>query len=172
MVQKNNDNDSIQLVLQRIDDTIFKFEKTFCIVITALMVLSTFAEVICRYLFNTTLLVGIAELINWSFVWLVFIGMAAVRKKKGHIGISFFVDKTPEIFRRIISIGINILLMGFVIGTIVAGFKFAAGQKVILTTSANIPKTYLYAAIPIGMIFLFLHVCIDTINLLRNKHQA
>lgn len=152
--------------IQKFNEMLFRTEKAVCLVLMIAMVSVTSVEVVCRYIFNTTLLVGISELINWLFVWIVFIGLGAVTQKKGNIGITYFIEKTPKHFQLISSVLMNIFLLIFCFIVIKTGFRFAAGQKSIMTTAANIPKTYLYLSVPIGMIFVSLHVIIDTLNLL------
>jgi len=155
-------------VTSAIDSIFFKIEKIVLMVLVIAMTASAFIEVILRYVFSSTLLVGISELINWAFVWIVFIGIASVYKMGNHIGITFFAEKIPVKLNRFVQIALNLIFLVLIIQVISIGFKFSIQQKAILTTAANIPKTYLYISIPIGFICLGVHVVIATVKRICN----
>ncbi|MHC1693518.1 MAG: TRAP transporter small permease [Sphaerochaetaceae bacterium] len=152
--------------LDTVENCVLKVENLFFVIVVGSMAASTCIEVVLRYVFNTTLLVGISELINWCFVWIVFWGMATLVKTKSHIGLTFFVEKLPGKIQKIVSLILNGLLLYFFIQVIIVGFRFSTQQKTILTTAANIPKTYLYLAVPVGSILICFHLLMGMVKTL------
>lgn len=156
--------------LDTIDNAFFVAEKFCLILIGILMTSATLIEVVMRYVFNSTLLVGISELINWGFVWLVLIGCAALAKTQGHMSINLFLNKFPAKLGKIVVIVTNIILVLYFAKVIGAGLDFAIQQWTIKTTAANIPKTWLFLSIPVGMTLMLIHISIQTVH--KFKDQA
>lgn len=150
--------------LNRIDESLFNMEKYFLLLIGILMTSTALIEVVLRYVFNSTLLVGISELHNWAFVWLAVIGCASLVRTKRHMSVDYFINKLPTKLRKVIMICTNIILMIFFIYVIASGFEFAIEQWEIKTTAANIPKTWLYISIPVGMTLMLIHLGIQTLH--------
>jgi TRAP-type C4-dicarboxylate transport system permease small subunit len=150
--------------LTRIDTALYNLEKYLLILIGILLTGSALLEVVLRYVFNSTLLVGISELQNWAFVWLVAIGCASLVKTKRHMSVEFLINKLPIKLRKVIMICSSIFLMIFFIYVIGTGVDFAIQQWAIKTTAANIPKTWLYLSIPGGMVLMLIHLGIQTLQ--------
>jgi TRAP-type C4-dicarboxylate transport system permease small subunit len=161
---------SVLLSLDRIDNAFFTAEKFFLVMIGILMTVATLIEIVMRYVFNSTLLVGISELINWGFVWLVLIGCAALAKTQGHMSINLFLNKFPAKLRKVVIVVTNIALIAYFAKVVATGWEFALQQWSIKTTAANIPKTWLFLAIPVGMTLMLIHIGIQTVH--RIKAQA
>lgn len=155
---------SVSTCVDRIESAVFRIEKIVLGILIVVMTCTTFVEVILRYGFNTSLIVGINELINWAFVWIVFIGMAMLIKTNEHIGITFFKDKFSKKVNLIVSTILSLALIAFSCIVIITSFPFLESQMAILTTSANIPKTYLYLATPVGMLLLIFHLVVKMIK--------
>ncbi|HEY8464661.1 MAG TPA: TRAP transporter small permease subunit, partial [Bacillota bacterium] len=117
-----------------------------------------------------TLLVGISELINWGFVWLVLIGCAALAKTQGHMSINLFLNKFPAKLRKVVIIVTNIVLILYFAKVISTGVEFAIQQWSIKTTAANIPKTWLFLSVPVGMTLMLIHIGVQTVR--KFKAQA
>lgn len=64
-----------------------------CIVL-GLIFLTTY-DVIGRYLFNSPLKGGF-ELSEMGMVWIVFLGIAAVQREKGHVSMDFILQLMPQ----------------------------------------------------------------------------
>lgn len=78
-------------------------EETFIAVTLGLMTLTTFANVIARYVFNSNILWGL-ELTVFLFAWLVLIGASYGMKKSFHIGVDVLVNALPVRLRRVITL--------------------------------------------------------------------
>ena len=147
--------------LVRAEDVLFRIEKTVEIILIVVMTLVTTAQMISRYIFGVSLLVGIDELINWTFVWMVFIGMGMLVRQGGHIGLEVIYNSMPGLLQKIRILIVNLGMIAMAVILIKNSIPFLKSQMAITTTSANIPKAYLYAAIPVGMALLAFHLIVQ-----------
>ena len=144
--------------MNRLDNIIYAVEKfistTACIITISIVSL----EVMCRYCFDRTLMVGVQEIAVWSFIWMVTMGCAALVHQKGHITVEYFVKKfCPAKVQDVIEILTHGVLILFFVVVLVTGYPFAVDQWQMRSTSANIPKTFSYLAIPVSMTFMLVH---------------
>lgn len=159
-------------ILVGADETLFILEKVLCVALGASMVGATFIEAVLRYGFGLTLLVGISDLIKWGFVWFAAIGCAALVKRRAHISVDVFTQRFPERIQRSLRFATDGLLLVFLICTIKSGYAFAFSQWTIASTAVDIPKTFLYVSIPVGMSFMLYHVALQMIQTIRTRRKA
>lgn len=152
-------------VLTKAENAVFCAEKIVSMLLLIVMALATGVNVVMRYFFHMTLLVGIDELINWTFVWLVFIGIGMLLKQGGHIGLEFFLNSMPVPMRKAGTVLVDSCLIGMSFIIINASIPFVKSQMSILTTSANIPKAYLYLAVPVGMCLFSFHLIVRIVRI-------
>ena len=82
--------------MARLDQVIYRVERVACFFFCVVMILIVTAEVISRYCFGTTLMVGVQELAMWAFIWMVTMACAAlVHTEKTHSGGIFHADLLP-----------------------------------------------------------------------------
>ncbi|MCE5282509.1 MAG: TRAP transporter small permease [Deltaproteobacteria bacterium] len=157
--------------LLRTDEALFTLEKFLCVVLGVSMFGATFIETLLRYGFGTTLLVGISDLIKWGFVWFAVMGCAALVKRNAHINVDVFVQRFPEQLRRYLRILSDALLLVFFACAIKSGYVFAFSQWTIAATAVDVPKTFLYLSIPVGMSLMFYHITVQMIRAVRTPQK-
>ena len=54
--------------------------------------LIAFTQVICRYIFNSSLFWA-EELIRYLFIWMFFLGAAEASRVGAHVGMDYFISK-------------------------------------------------------------------------------
>ncbi|MFO7757397.1 MAG: TRAP transporter small permease [Roseovarius sp.] len=84
-----------------------QIEETVIAVLLGLMTLTTFANVVARYMFNANILWAL-ELTVYMFGWLVLLGASYAVKKNAHLGVDAIVNLLSPPVRRglaLISIG-------------------------------------------------------------------
>lgn len=151
-----------------LDRFIYKVEKAACLFFCVLMIVIVSLEVGCRYCLGTTLMVGIQEFAKWSFVWLVAMAGAAMVHNKKHIAVEYFLTTfCPPRLQDIVYLLTQFFLLFFFAAVIISGFPFAFDQWWMRATSANIPKTFPYLAVPVAFSFMLLHSVVQTGQVLR-----
>ena len=105
--------------------------------------------VILRYGFNSTI-VGANEFVVILFIFTSALGAAVVLGKKEHIAITYFVDKLPLSFRKVIDV-LNFLLIAFLNAAMIwYSIRWIDITGGYLTAVLRIPQLYAQAIIPIG----------------------
>lgn len=88
-----------------------QIEETVIAVLLGLMTLTTFSNVVARYLFNSNILWAL-EMTVYMFGWLVLLGASYAVKKNAHLGVDAIVELMPRRARRVlalVAIGVCIL---------------------------------------------------------------
>jgi TRAP-type C4-dicarboxylate transport system permease small subunit len=138
----------------------------FCIISIVLTL------VILRYGFNTTI-VGANELVVILFIYTSALGAAVVIGKKEHISITYFVDKLPISFRKIVGI-VSFLSIAFLNGVIIWYSIFwikITGSY--LTAVLRIQQAFAQIIVPIGcglaILYCIYHIIITLNSDMKNK---
>ena len=159
--------------MQKFDQLLYEIERILLVLIFCFMLSIVSAEVFCRYVLNTTLMVGIQEIAKWSFVWLTAIGCSAMVYRKGHVAVEYFMERLlNRSQQRVIDIIFLIFMSVFIITTIWSGFPFAFGQWHRFSTSAEIPKTVVYLSIPVSFCFMLIHVLSQLIEKIKEPSEG
>jgi len=137
------------------------------IVFSSAMVISTFLQVIFRYLFNHPLFWS-EELSRYCFVWIVFVGAAIAMKQGAHIGVDYFVMKLPSRFKNFLRIVINILIISFLVIIIKQSIFVVIVNMSQYSPAIRIPMGLIYLAIPVGLSLMLGYVIIMNYQLLKS----
>jgi TRAP-type C4-dicarboxylate transport system permease small subunit len=108
------------------------------------------AQVFARYVLNHSLFWS-EELARYLFIWLVFLSAAIVLRQDRHIQVSVFVDMLPASMKRAVIILGDLLMLGFVLVVLVESIRLAGMVWTVLTAAMEIPWTFVYLGILIGM---------------------
>ena len=135
-----------------------------------------FIEVISRYVFAASH--GfMEELSKWAQVWLVYLMMGVIEKRRRHIMVDIFVAKLSEKYKLLVLIIISVMNILFAIVLCWAGIEGAQFVKqtgLHSTTEIPTPMWIVRLCIPIGAIFLgFFSIehLITDIRLLRKSGE-
>jgi len=80
-----------------------QIEETVIAVLLGLMTLTTFSNVVARYVFNSNILWAL-ELTVYMFGWLVLLGASYAVKKNAHLGVDAIVSLLPPPARRVLAL--------------------------------------------------------------------
>jgi TRAP-type C4-dicarboxylate transport system permease small subunit len=138
----------------------------------AAMTILVFATVVLRYGFNISFRWS-DELARYLFIYVVFLGIAIAYRHGDHIVIEIGTLLLPERLRRLLAIPIHVIvgLLMLVLG--LTGLWVAFGKLGwALTSGLQIPRAYMYAALPIGVFFLLIEIVIRVRQSLRRLREA
>ncbi len=124
-------------------DKLFKGIDYFTGILTGLMVLFVFLNVVLRTFFNSGLTWS-EELARYLFVYVTYIGAISAMRSNGHIGVDTLVSRvSPKIqmVLYVISQTLIMLLMGILIH---GAFKMVMQNTASKTAALGIPYTVLY----------------------------
>ena len=80
------------------------------LVLLSLMVIIVFANVVSRYYLHFSLAWS-EEVARFMLVWLVFLGSFLAYVNDEHLGLDILVKKFPPLLRKIVAIGVNLLVI-------------------------------------------------------------
>lgn len=137
---------------------------TITVVFVAIMSMSVFYGVICRYLFKSAPF-WTEEVARFMMVWMAMSAAAIAFRNREHVGLEIIIDRVcPAHLRKWVVLATDLatlVLFGFVI---FFGVKFAVQGIKIASPATGIPMVLPYAGIPIGGGFCFLQVLINTVK--------
>jgi C4-dicarboxylate transporter, DctQ subunit len=115
-------------------------------------------EVVCRYVFQSPTL-WVMDFSIYFVMWAVMLGSAYTMRTRGHVLVDVVINKVSPPNRRIVQLGIHVIIFAFAL-TITAAGTFScvrAYQMKELTLSAlYIPLYYPMSSIPAGFALLAL----------------
>ena len=141
-------------------------ELSLCALLTGI-VLATFAQVLFRYVFQTSL-AWTEELARFMFIWLAALGAAYAFKKRAHFLLRFLVDKLSprkQIFVETLAV---FLMAGFLlVFTVYAVFyvQSVAGQK---SPGTGLSKAVPASAAVAGGVLMLYYIFRNWIEDIRN----
>lgn len=140
------------------------FAKWSAIAAAVVMTIMVFLQVIFRYVLGEALSFS-EELARYMFIWSVAMGTALALRTHSHIGVEVFVELLPVRFHKLMALIaslLSLLFFGLLIGY---GFVMVGATMDQESAALLLPMGYVYLAIPISGIVLF--VC-EIANFLEN----
>lgn len=128
------------------------------VVSLCIMTVFIFGGVVLRYVFNMGFQWEI-ELNIYTFTYIVFLGIPLAYTDDEHIAVYLLVNYLPAGVRKTLSI-VSHVCTGFVMILATAyGMPIIFGRiGQTLTPGLQIPRAYVYAALPVGTFFLILEI--------------
>jgi TRAP-type C4-dicarboxylate transport system permease small subunit len=115
-------------------------------------------EVVCRYVFQSPTL-WVMDYSIYFVMWAVLLGSAYTMRTRGHVLVDVVITKVSPENRRIVQIGIHVIILAFALTITAAGTYSCvrAYQMKELTMSAlYIPLYYPMSSIPVGFALMAL----------------
>ena len=109
------------------------------------------------------------ELMRWMLIGMGYIGASVAMKERAHIGIEFFVTRMKPTLRKISLIVGYLAIILFLVVVVIYGFKAAYVARRQLGSIIRIPMTWVKLNIPIGSIFMLIHMAYFTTGLVTAK---
>ncbi|CZF80745.1 2,3-diketo-L-gulonate TRAP transporter small permease protein YiaM [Grimontia celer] len=124
------------------------FEPTVIVASLITIIIMVFADVIARFAFSTSIVVA-NEIARICFVYLIYFGISYAIREHRHMRVTFFVDKFPPKFKRMILLVSESIFLIYSITVCVLGIEItqqaiARGKTL---SATQWPTSVLYAAI-------------------------
>ncbi|MGH8808228.1 MAG: TRAP transporter small permease [Noviherbaspirillum sp.] len=143
-----------------------KFEQMFIalnrwilIVLLASMSVIVFSNVVVRYLTNASIPWS-EEVSRHMMIWLTFLGSGLVLRCGGHIAIDNLQDALPACSARTLRGVVLALIVVFLSLLAYFGYLYVGRTMLQTTAATEIPFGYIYAAMPIGCVFMLIHLAL------------
>jgi len=111
-----------------------------------LMFLATFANVVARYLFNSSIQWA-EEFSRYAFIWIVFLGAVVCTKHKRHIGIDSLVKLLPAPVQPWVNLAADLMTSALMVIIIWYGWLLTRNATQ-MTATLNVPQYIIYIVVP------------------------
>jgi len=139
--------------LEKVDKFIFKVLCWACAALMFSMMALIFTQVIARYVFNNSLTWS-EEVGRYIFVWMSFLGLAAVYYKGSHISLNFLLDKLSGPYKKSLRIFIDSLTIFLSCVIIMGGYRLVELGMRQRSAALRLPMHMVYIVLPISGILL------------------
>lgn len=137
-------------------------EGSLLFILSAMMVILAFLQVVMRFIFNNSLTWS-EELTRYCFIWLIYIGISLGVKEQKHIRMGallvFMNDKYKRIIENMANIFFSIFCLVIIYFGTILSLKILAFSQT--SPALGVPMGLVYIAAPIGM-------CLTLIRLIQN----
>ena len=144
-------------VIARMDGAVGRAEAWLLGGLVAAMTLTSFLQVICRYVFNSPL-VWSEELARYLFVWVGLVGAGAAVRTGGHFGLDLLYRKLPGAVRPWAGGLVSVVVAAFAATLFVQGLRETAQASLQWASSLPVRMHWAYAAIPVGSALMLWHL--------------
>ena len=139
--------------------------KVLAALCTILLVFMTFLviwQVFTRYVLNDPASFT-EELVRYSLIWTGFIGAAYAFSTREHMALTFLRDKLEPNKKRLVTIGVDALILIFAFAILfVGGAKLAFAASMEYSALLGVPRSLVYAMAAVSGLFI---VIIQIINI-------
>jgi len=135
------------------------FEEILSGVFMVLMSLTTFANVVARYLFSSPIQWA-EEFSRYAFIWVVFLGAVVCTKQKRHIGIDSLVKVLPSHIQPWVNLAADLFTLGIMAIIVWYGWILTRGATQI-TATLKLPQYVIYMVVPASGALGFLYSLSD-----------
>ena len=139
--------------------------KVLAALCTILLVFMTFLviwQVFTRYVLNDPASFT-EELVRYSLIWTGFVGAAYAFSSREHMALTFLRDKLEPNKKRLVTIGVDALILIFAFAILfVGGAKLAFAASMEYSALLGVPRSLVYAMAPVSGLFI---VIIQIINI-------
>ncbi len=142
--------------MNRFERHFISFNRWILILLLGTMALIIFANVALRYLTNQSI-EWAEEVARHMMIWVTFLGAGLVLRYGGHVAIDNLQDALPKWLAIALRIFVAITLLGFFVFMVWYGVLYMERTQFQSTAATQIPFSYIYAAMPVGGVFLIIH---------------
>jgi TRAP-type transport system small permease protein len=143
-------------------------------VAAVLLMLAMLATVVMGVVFRAANnpLVWSDELAQYLLVWLGFVGWIIASRRRNHIRITIFIDKLPDVTRRVVEIVIQQAIVLFAAVLIWQSYGLIERNSDVYAVTLPFPSAMLYALLPILGVALITQAGLEIRDIIRGKSRA
>ena len=149
-------------------DVLERILRVLLIALLAASFIIIFAQVICRYLFNTGF-IWMEEVARYLIIWLSFLGSPVAIRHGNHMFVDLIEARFPQKIRLPLNILFDLLTILTCVILFVAGWQYNKANITALSVGLNCSMSIVYSSICVGSVLMILF-CIELLCLkIKNK---
>ena len=131
--------------------------RALLIMLLAAMVVVTFANVVMRYVGESSFLWG-EEVGRHLMIWLAFVGGGLALRNGAHIGVDSLERSLPPRAARIVRAAIALIVLVLFVALMIEGVDYAWRTRSQASAALQISMAWVYAGMPLGCLLMVAHL--------------
>lgn len=157
-------------IIHDIDKVINKILRFIVIIMLSVMSVVVFAQVLFRIVHLS--IPWSEELSKYLLIWSTFLGAAICIRKGSLVGLEFLKNSMSEEKQKIMQTILNLIVCAMLLFLINVGFWAVRRVWFQITPVLKLSMGLMYAAIPIGSVFMLINQILVTIYLWKGEENA
>lgn len=157
-------------IIHDIDKVINKILRFSVIIMLSVMSVVVFAQVLFRIVHLS--IPWSEELSKYLLIWSTFLGAAICIRKGSLVGLEFLKNSMSEEKQKILQTILNLIVCAMLLFLINVGFWAVRRVWFQITPVLKLSMGLMYAAIPIGSVFMLINQILVTIYLWKGEENA
>lgn len=157
-------------IIHDIDKVINKILRFIVIIMLSVMSVVVFAKVLFRIVHLS--IPWSEELSKYLLIWSTFLGAAICIRKGSLVGLEFLKNSMSEEKQKILQTILNLIVCAMLLFLINVGFWAVRRVWFQITPVLKLSMGLMYAAIPIGSVFMLINQILVTIYLWKGEENA
>ena len=157
-------------IIHDIDKVINKILRFIVIIMLSVMSVVVFAQVLFRIVHLS--IPWSEELSKYLLIWSTFLGAAFCIRKGSLVGLEFLKNSMSEEKQKILQTILNLIVCAMLLFLINVGFWAVRRVWFQITPVLKLSMGLMYAAIPIGSVFMLINQILVTIYLWKGEENA
>lgn len=157
-------------IIHDIDKVINKILRFIVIIMLSVMSVVVFAQVLFRIVHLS--IPWSEELSKYLLIWSTFLGAAICIRKGSLVGLEFLKNSMSEEKQKILQTILNLIVCAILLFLINVGFWAVRRVWFQITPVLKLSMGLMYAAIPIGSVFMLINQILVTIYLWKGEENA
>ena len=157
-------------IIHDIDKVINKILRFIVIIMLSVMSVVVFAQVLFRIVHLS--IPWSEELSKYLLIWSTFLGAAICIRKGSLVGLEFLKNSMSEATQKILQTILNLIVCAMLLFLINVGFWAVRRVWFQITPVLKLSMGLMYAAIPIGSVFMLINQILVTIYLWKGEENA
>ena len=157
-------------IIHDIDKVINKILRFIVIIMLSVMSVVVFAQVLFRIVHLS--IPWSEELSKYLLIWSTFLGAAICIRKGSLVGLDFLKNSMSEEKQKILQTILNLIVCAMLLFLINVGFWAVRRVWFQITPVLKLSMGLMYAAIPIGSVFMLINQILVTIYLWKGEENA
>lgn len=131
------------------------------------MVVVILLQIVGRYMLHDMDISWTEESARFAQIWMVFFGAGVAMQRNMHVGVDVLTGLLKGTSRKYLIIACGVFAVVFLVVTIYGSFDLIAVGGIQKSAALNIPMSYVYFIIPIGLFYWMVEYVIFTIKQLK-----
>lgn len=157
-------------IIHDIDKVINKILRFIVIIMLSVMSVVVFAQVLFRIVHLS--IPWSEEISKYLLIWSTFLGAAICIRKGSLVGLEFLKNSMSEEKQKILQTILNLIVCAMLLFLINVGFWAVRRVWFQITPVLKLSMGLMYAAIPIGSVFMLINQILVTIYLWKGEENA